>query len=123
SRAKSTHLQYQHWEVVETGATIPSVHDCLCNESNVYEVGAEGPLFALAGGDVRMAAGAGYRTNDYLHYSYLTGSVTTKGDESSRFAYAELHLPLIGNMQEPSAGQWLALTAALRTEDYDSFGS
>src|SRR5690606_16205051 len=102
SRAKSTHLQYQHWEVVETGARTLSVHDCLCNEGSVYEVGAEGPVFALAGGDARMAAGAGYRTNDYLHYSYLAGSATTEGDESSRFAYAELHLPLVGNMQEPS---------------------
>lgn len=123
TRAKSEHIQYQHWEIVDTGATIPSVHECLCNESSVYEIGAEGPAFSLPGGDARIAAGAGYRKNDYLHFDYFADSATTQGSESSRFAYVEMNLPLVGDRQGVSADQRLALTAAVRTEDYDSFGS
>ncbi|UHH10118.1 TonB-dependent receptor [Luteimonas fraxinea] len=123
SRARSVHLQYQRWEIVETGAATPSVHDCLCNESTIYEIGGEGPLFVMPGGEVRVAAGVGYRSNDYLHFNYLADAATTQGRDSSRFAYAELSVPLLGNADAGEGGQHLALTAALRTEDYDSFGS
>lgn len=122
TRAKSEHLQYQHWEIVDTGETTQSVHDCLCNEASVYEVSAEGPLFMLAGGDARLAAGTGYRSNDYVHFNYLAHAATTQGSEGSRFAYAELNLPLLGGLQDDSIAPRLALTAAVRTEDYDSFG-
>src|SRR3546814_830682 len=46
-----------------------------------------------------------------------------EGDESSRFAYAELSLPLIGPGSNAIAAERLMLTAAVRSEDYDSFGS
>lgn len=123
SHAKSEHLQNQHWENADTGVRTRSVQDCLCNESRVYEVGAEGPLFRLGGREARMAVGGGRRSNDYLHFNYLTQSATTQGSESSRFAYAELNLPLAGDGGGRSTRQRLELTAAVRTEDYDSFGS
>lgn len=122
SHAKSEHLQNQHWENADTGVRTRSVQDCLCNESRVYEVGAEGPLFRLGGREARVAVGGGRRSNDYLHFNYLTRSATTQGSESSRFAYAELNLPLAGD-GSGSTGSRLELTAAVRTEDYDSFGS
>lgn len=122
THAKSEHLQNQHWENADTGVRTRSVQDCLCNESRVYEVGAEGPLFRLGGREARMAVGGGRRSNDYLHFNYLTRSATTQGSESSRFAYAEVSLPLAGD-GSGSTGRRLELTAAVRTEDYDSFGS
>jgi outer membrane receptor protein involved in Fe transport len=85
------------------------------NESRVYEIGAEGPLFALPGGEARLAAGTGYRYNDMLYLS--GGSIFAGGDESSRFAYAELSLPLVGPEQEVGGVDRLALTGAVRTED------
>lgn len=97
------------------------LHTCHCNEVISYEVGAEGPLFALGGGDARLAVGAGYRRNDYENRSFLRNTVAG-GDESSRFAYAELNLPFIGpDMNVPGVHR-LALTAAVRAEDYDGFG-
>lgn len=92
------------------------------NKSRTYEIGAEGPLFALPGGDARLAAGAGYRYNDLLYRNLSKNTVTADGDESSRFAYAELSLPLIGPQQGVAGVERLELTGAIRAEDGD-YGS
>lgn len=92
------------------------------NKTHAYEMGAEGPLFSLLGGDARLAVGAGQRDNDYRQYSLITGNTTADGDESSRFAYAEVNLPFIGPEQNISGLHRMELTAAVRFEDYDSFG-
>jgi outer membrane receptor protein involved in Fe transport len=89
----------------------------------VYEVGAEGPLFALPGGDARLAVGGGYRINKFQQYNYLNDTSLIEGQESSRFAYAELNLPLVGFASGGAGMRQLELTAAARREDYDSFGS
>ncbi|TAL73372.1 MAG: TonB-dependent receptor [Rhodanobacter sp.] len=87
------------------------------NKSLTYEIGAEGPLVTLPGGEARLAAGAGYRYNDFL---YLSGNaVKADGEESSRFAYAELNLPLVGPEQSVGGIERLALTGAVRAEDGD----
>lgn len=90
------------------------------NKSRMYEAGAEGPLFALPGGDARLAVGGGYRYNDFL-YLFNKGS-TADGDEGSRFVYAELDLPLVGPGQHVAGIHRLSLTSAVRTESYDSYG-
>lgn len=87
------------------------------NKSLTYEIGAEGPLFTLPGGEARLATGAGYRYNDLV---YLSGNADSfDGDESSRFAYAELDLPLVGPDQGIGGITRLELTGAIRTEDGD----
>ncbi|OOG57863.1 TonB-dependent receptor [Rhodanobacter sp. B05] len=101
---------------------VPGQDYCMCNVSRGYEVGAEGPLFALPGGDARLAVGAGYRYDKYWQLDYSTRTDTIQGDQSSRFAYAELNLPLIGSDQNITGVRRLALTAAVRGENYDSFG-
>ncbi|MHB1056718.1 MAG: TonB-dependent receptor domain-containing protein [Rhodanobacter sp.] len=90
------------------------------NRSRTYGADAEGPLFSLPGGDARLAVGAGYRHNDFL-YLY-EGSATADGSEGSRFAYAELNLPLVSPDQGVAGVHRLELTGAIRTEDYDSYG-
>ncbi|TPG48466.1 TonB-dependent receptor [Rhodanobacter glycinis] len=87
------------------------------NKSRTYEIGAEGPLFTLPGGEARLATGAGYRYNDFLYSIPSRGTVGASGDQSSRFAYAELSVPLIGPEQGIGGVERLALTGAVRTED------
>ena len=108
---------------VATGVPRTLIRDCYCNDARSYEVGAEGPLFAMPGGDARLAVGAGDRKNKYVQSDYVTGTSVVQGDESSRFAYAEINLPLIGPNSGVTGVHRLDLTAALRSEDYDSFGS
>jgi outer membrane receptor protein involved in Fe transport len=86
------------------------------NKSQTYEIGAEGPLFALPGGEARLATGAGYRYNDYLDI-LSDGTINANGNESSRFA--ELNLPLVGPEQNIGGIERLELTGAIRTEDGD----
>jgi outer membrane receptor protein involved in Fe transport len=90
------------------------------NRSRTYEADAEGPLFSLPAGDARLAVGTGYRHNDF-RYLY-TGTPVADGKEGSRFAYAELNLPLVGPDQNVAGIHRLELTGAIRTEDYDSYG-
>ncbi|MCE7032892.1 TonB-dependent receptor [Lysobacter sp. GX 14042] len=105
-----------------TGALTQMLNDCFCNEILTYDVGAEGPVFSLPGGDTRLAVGAGYRRNDFAQHNYLAGVSAVEGSEASRFAYAEINLPILG--REPgSSGARLELSLAARKEDYDSFGS
>ncbi|WP_158755060.1 TonB-dependent receptor [Dyella sp. S184] len=106
-----------------TGLLTPIARNLYRNGSRTYELGAEGPLFALPGGDARLAVGAGYRTNNFLQSSLVSGTVGADGDDSSHFAYAEINLPLIGSDQGIPGVQRLELTAAVRGEDYASFGS
>lgn len=96
--------------------------DCFCNRSRTWEVGAEGPLFRMAGGDARLAVGAGYRWNSFADRLLGTGENLIAGEEGSRFAYAELGMPLLGG-GVAGTGPRLSMTAAVRREDYDSFGS
>lgn len=92
------------------------------NKSRAYEVGAEGPLLALPGGDARIAIGAGYRYNDFLDRGLMTGAIAAHGDYSSRFAYAELNLPFISPDLDITGIHRLEFTGALRGENYNSFG-
>ncbi|MBB3797609.1 TonB-dependent receptor [Xanthomonas arboricola] len=117
----SKHDQYRQETALASGAV--SVTDlCYCNDSRSYELGAEGPLFALPAGDARLAAGVGYRSNTFRNVNHVNGVETIDGSESARFAYAEVSLPVVDPAQGVPGVQRLTLTAAVRGEDYSSFG-
>ncbi|WP_202839126.1 TonB-dependent receptor [Luteimonas saliphila] len=120
---KDDFIENQSRFTFATGAITPLVFGCYCNRSRAYEVGAEGPLFETPAGDARLAVGVGYRENEITLPSYLTSGVSTpRGDESSRFAYAEMYLPLISSDASIGGVHRFDITAAVRGEDYDSFG-
>ncbi|THF65017.1 TonB-dependent receptor [Pseudothauera nasutitermitis] len=106
-----------------TEALTRTQNDCWCNRSEVYEASAEGPLFEMGGGDARLAVGAGHRSNDFMQFNHLTNTTTIQGSESSRFAYAEINLPLVGPDSNIGGVRRLVMTGAMRGEDYDTFGS
>ncbi|MFA6232313.1 MAG: TonB-dependent receptor [Rhodanobacter sp.] len=107
---------------IATGTRATVFHSCSCNHAFSYAIGAEGPLFSLPGGDARLAVGAGARRNAFVQSNDLTGTNYADGDESSRFAYAEFSLPLVGQGSGFAGVRRLELTAAVRGEDHDSFG-
>lgn len=89
------------------------------NEIVSLELGAEGPLFTLPGGDARLALGGGFR-NTALEYELQSAAINTAFDATQgvRFAYAELYLPVIAPSNDVAAIDLLTLTAAVRYEDY-----
>lgn len=123
TRSKSSLHHAQFVERPSTGAVLLTTRLCYCNEGRGYEAGAEGPLFALPAGDARLAVGVGRRKSDFLQYDEVAHAPSIEGDEATRFAYAELRLPVLGEGSSAAHGQRLELTAAARHEDYDSFGS
>ncbi len=90
------------------------------NRSLSVEAGVEGPLFALPAGDVRLAAGAGWRSN---HLNALITGRAFAPTRENRYAYGELFVPLASPEQQLSFAHRASITAALRFEDYSDSGS
>ena len=94
------------------------------NETTAAEAGFEGPLFALPGGDARLAIGAGTRqiVLDTDAAQTVNGQlVSLRKFTDSRnvvFAYGELSLPLIGPGSGMTLVRRLSVNAALRYERY-----
>jgi len=91
------------------------------NESRSWEIGAEGPLFPVWRGNAHLAIGAGAREYEYHNVPKVSGS-PSGGNENVRFAYAELSVPLVSPASGIPGIHRLELSAAMRGEDYDSFG-
>ena len=91
------------------------------NESRSWEIGAEGPLFPVGAGDAHLAIGAGAREYEYHNVPKVSGS-PFGGGENVRFAYAELSVPFVSPASDIPGVHRLEFSAAMRGEDYDSFG-
>ena len=113
-----------HQQVIATGTGAASSNSLgtYSNKSRTYEIGVEGGLFTLPGGDVRLAAGAGYRYTGFVSLGITSHTTIADGDESARFGYAELSVPLVGPDRGVYGVDRLELTGALRTEDYHTYG-
>lgn len=107
--------------MVTGGVPALQARGCYCNKSRTAEASAEGPLFHLGQNEVRLAVGAGTRTDDFLIHSYTSGH-QYGGEESSRYVYGELAVPIVSPEQGRPGLQRLELSLAARAEDYDSFG-
>ncbi|ODU35105.1 TonB-dependent receptor [Sphingopyxis sp. SCN 67-31] len=92
---------------------------------------ADGPLFALPAGDVRLAAGAEYRREAYDYFvdndlSTLTSNAAPypglPGPRKVKSVYAELLVPIFGADNAIPGFRKLDLTLAGRIEDYNQFG-
>jgi outer membrane receptor protein involved in Fe transport len=104
-----------------TETTARGVYD---NRLTNVEVGAEGPLFQLPGGAVRLAVGGGYRSFGLdINIQQIVGGVTRTTrdgteERGSFFAYGELALPLVGPRNRMPLLEALQLSAAVRYERY-----
>lgn len=89
------------------------------NEIVTLEAGAEGPLFALGGGDARFAFGAGFR-NNRLDHALKSAIYDAAFDitRRARFGYAELYLPFVADRNKRPGLEELTLSTAFRYEDY-----
>ena len=93
---------------------------CFCNSVTSGEFGVEGPLFALGGGDARLALGFGFRNNRLDFTRQINGVASPPFDVTrrSRFAYGEINLPFISPEQGIRGIDRLSVSGALRYEDY-----
>jgi len=95
------------------------------NDATSIELNAEGPVFDLPAGSIRVAFGAGYRRTS-LNLLSMTLGITTRAFDrhrDNRFGYAETFIPLLSPEQESKLGRSLSLTAAFRYEANSGVGS
>lgn len=104
-----------------TGALSNTSQGCYCNSTTTFEAGVEGPGWSLPAGDLRFAAGAGYRETEFESRSFTSTSLIA-GERSSQYAYGEIFVPLL-SPRDGGPGHRLSLTAALRYESHDDLGS
>lgn len=94
-----------------TGAT-PARYD---NRSKSLEASAQGPLFKLPAGDVRVAIGAGYRSIDFLS---VLPTLTISRERKNAFAYLETFVPLFSPQNGIPLIRRASISGAVRVEDY-----
>ncbi|HEY8508062.1 MAG TPA: TonB-dependent receptor, partial [Steroidobacteraceae bacterium] len=93
------------------------------NESSIstVELVADGPLVRVPGGDVRLAVGGQYRSEEFEDHPSL-GFPEAQLDRDISAMYAELSVPLVGQSNARRGIERLQLTVAGRYEDYSDFG-
>lgn len=88
-----------------------------------------GPLFALPGGDVRLAVGGEYLKDDFVSYNEntnsgtLTVSTARSPTREVKAVFGEIYVPLFGPDNATPGFEELDLSAAVRYEHYNDFGS
>lgn len=98
---------------------------CFCNALTTAELSADGGLFDLPAGTVRIALGAGYRENildqQRRRFSFVgapTQQSLFRARQESWYGYGELFMPLVAPHMEVPGLDRLSLSAALRYENY-----
>jgi len=82
-----------------------------------YDLNADGPLFALPGGDVRLALGAeNNRQVVQANNSFGAGNILHRAIDSG---YLELYVPLVGSANALPGVQRLVLDLAGRIDSFD----
>lgn len=98
------------------------------NDLKSIEIGAEGPLVSLPGGNARLALGGGYRSTslDFDLRGFVGGVELPFGTFNEArgvaFGYGELFLPLISRENEINFVEKLQVVSALRYEDHRGIG-
>jgi iron complex outermembrane receptor protein len=94
------------------------------NRSNIFEANVEGTLASLAAGDLKLAAGGGYRRNRLIadlsarRPAGTTPTLQFSEDRSSYYAFGELAVPLVAPAMDVPFVHSLSLSAAARYESY-----
>jgi len=84
------------------------------------DVKADGPLFAIGGGDVRLAIGGQYRRETY---DRKRTDIDVHGGRNVFAAFGEILVPFVGADNGAPGLRQLELTAAARVDRYSDFGT
>lgn len=101
-------------------------------QQRIYDLNirADGPIFALPGGDVRMAVGAAYRRETYDGRNPIgvqgQPNALQPNEQSAvrkvKAANVELAVPIVGESNSMPGIRGMQLSLAVRTDDFSDFG-
>lgn len=121
-----TGLEYSNPQTNEYQLLIRDYQDRFSTWS--LDAKADGSLFTLPGGAVRLAIGGSYREDELrstrVRVVPARGfEVRAMGSRQVTAAFAELYVPLVGEHQGVSWAKRVDLSLAARYDDYSDFGS
>lgn len=101
------------------------------SEARDLALKADGPLFSLPGGDVRVAVGLERHDNEFsqrldANNVLASGAITTKNIVNRRHntsIFGEVFVPVVSEEQSIPGIQSLSVSVAGRREEYSDFGS
>jgi len=85
-----------------------------------WQAGLNGPLFRLPGGDVKLAVG--YEGQDFSQTRNTGLPTEVTNNRKVNSGYAELYVPVFGTGNARGGFENLAVTAAVRYDDYSDVG-
>ncbi len=85
------------------------------------DVIADGTLFPLPGGPMKLAFGGAYRNEEFAQLNF--DQLIVEGDRQVWAAFGELFLPIVGSENRLPGVERLEITASARFDDYSDFGS
>jgi iron complex outermembrane receptor protein len=88
------------------------------NTSKAVELGGDGTVLSLPGGDAKLAVGLGYRENEFVSFRGDGNWQNTSPTQDSYFAYAELNVPIISPSQALTLAHRINASFAVRYEKY-----
>lgn len=109
-----------HQQLTESGTTSTTIQSCACNSAASIEIKADGPLFDLPGGAVKLALGGGYRRDKFKQELAYYGDAVDNfsASQADRYGFVELNVPLVGRSQNIPFIRSLTLSAAARYDSY-----
>ncbi len=92
------------------------------NEQSSVDVIADGPFFQIPGGDVKLAIGGAFRTED-LKFFGTSSNLSSEADRDVWAGFAEVFVPIVGDGNASPGVERLELSTSVRYDDYSDFGS
>lgn len=116
----------------DLAGTLPAVRDQIFYPTTKYlrqsltnaRAIVDGNLFTLPGGDVRLAFGVEYSSEDVrtLNFDRDIATINAKAGRNTKSAFGELVVPLVSAENGSALIQELTLSASGRYDDYSDFG-
>lgn len=115
-------VEYRN-DYITPGSVITLTAGCYCNRTEAIDLTGDSRLFPLPGGWAKAAIGVGYRNTFLRNDRGANYPLNFERSQANVFAYGELSLPLVGPANHVAGIDRLNLSAALRYEHYNDFGS
>ena len=119
---------FTYWDL-ETGELDTEIQDYR-DEYDTWstDLKADGTLFELPGGSVRLALGGSYRKDDLISTRYwivpdMGLQVRANDTRDVTSVFAEVYVPILGAEQNLRGARRIDLSLAGRHDDYSDFGS
>jgi iron complex outermembrane recepter protein len=106
--------------------SVTSLNSVVRADSSFFDhnIGGSGNLFTLPAGPIKMAVGAGYRTERFKQDAQQTsGELHFDVERNVKAAYVEVRLPVVSEGNAVPGIRKLILSTAIRNDRYSDFGS